>query len=391
MNRKRGLGALIAVALGVTAAVAVSSATARSGSPASAASAGTALVKCGNTMSIGFLYPKTGPAASLGKPQGDWANWYIRTKKGGRKYRLVQEDTQLGGPQSPAEAVKGAQALTGSANLLGVAGPAGSQEVVATTPIFKGAGLGFVSGSATRTTLTDGSRAGNFFRTVPPDAQQSTDVSNYMTSKLNVKSAYIIDEQNAYSTGLADEVQAKLKAKGVDVTRESVNNQTQPDYSSLIAKIPSSTGVVYLPWQLPPRAQAFGRQMKQAGKGSVKLFGSDGLFDPLFSGLGSNVYDSFFPIDPKAPQLKAFMKAHGGNNEAFGIPTYGAVQVVATAIDNACKNGTASRAEVRNQIGKMNIKTSILGIPLSFTKNGDVKRRKFPIYHSVNGKFVRVT
>ena len=342
-------------------------------------------------MTIGFLYPKTGPAASLGKPQGDWASRYVTTKKGGRKYRLQVGDTQLGGPQSPAEAVKAAQSIASSSNVLGVVGPAGSQEVVATTPVFKNAGLAFVSGSATRTTLTDGSRRSFFFRTAPPDAQQSTDVANYMTGKLKARSAFIIDEQNAYSTGLADEVGAKLKAKGVNVTRESVNNQTQPDYSSLIAKIPSSVGVVYLPWQLPPRAQAFGRQMKQLGKSSVKLFGSDGLFDPLFSGLGSNVYDSFFPIDPKAAELRAFVRAHKGNNEAFGIPSYAAAQVVGRAIDTACKNGTATRAEVRGAIAKMNISKSILGIPLSFTKNGDVKRRKFPIYHSVNGKFVRVT
>ena len=212
-----------------------------------------------------------------------------------------------------------------------------------------------------------------------------------MTKNLKVSRVYIIDEQNAYSTGLADDVGAKLKAKGVGVTRESVNNQTQPDYSSLIAKIPSNTSVVYIPWQLPPRAQAFGRQMKQAGKGSIKLFGSDGLFDPLFSGLGSNVYDSFFPIDLKSKVLKSFAKKHGGNQELFGAPSYAAAQVLGTALDKACKNGTATRAEVRGIVKKTNIRKSLLGIPLSFDSNGDVRRRKFPIYHSVKGKFVRVT
>jgi len=377
----------------VVAALAFAAAGSGGASTQSPKAASSALVSCGKTMTVGFLYPKTGPAASLGKPQFDWTDYYVKTKKTKPKLKLQVEDTQLGGPQSPAQAVTGAQAVTPSSNILGVVGPAGSQEVVATAPVFKGGGLVFLSGSATRTSLTVGSPVarGYFYRTVPPDAQQSTDVVNYMTAKLKVSRVYIIDEQNAYSTGLADDVGAKLKAKGVNVTRESVNNQTQPDYSSLIAKIPGNTSVVYIPWQLPPRAQAFGRQMKQAGKGSIKLFGSDGLFDPLFAGLGSNVYDSFFPIDLKSKTLKAFAKKHGGNQELFGAPSYAAAQVLGRALDKACKNGTATRAEVRGIVKKTNIRKSLLGIPLSFDKNGDVKRRKFPIYHSVKGKFVRVT
>jgi len=385
---RKAVFALLTAALSL---IAVSSGATGTQTPKAASSA---LVKCGGTVTVGLLYPKTGPAASLGKPQFDWAAYYAATKKTKPKLKFRVEDTQLGGPQSPAQAVTGAQAITPSSNILGVVGPAGSQEVVATSPVFKGGGLGFISGSATRTTLTQGGSPvarGYFFRTVPPDAQQSSDVVNYMTSKLRVSSVYVIDEQNAYSAGLADEVGAKLKAKGVNVTRESVNNQTQPDYSSLIAKIPSSTSVVYIPWQLPPRAQAFGRQMKQAGKGSIKLFGSDGLFDPLFSGLGSNVYDSFFPVDLKSKVLKAFTRKHGGQQELFGAPSYAAAQVLGTAVDKACKNGTATRGEVRGLIARSNIKTSLLGIPLSFDRNGDVKRKKFPIYHSVNGKFVRVT
>jgi branched-chain amino acid transport system substrate-binding protein len=356
--------------------------------------ASTQLIRCGGTVTVGLLYPKTGPAASLGKPQFDWAAFYAATKKTKPKMKFRVADTQLGGPQSPAQAVTGAQAIAPSSNVLGVVGPAGSQEVVATAPVFRNAGLAFVSGSATRTTLTIGGTPvarGYFYRTVPPDAQQSTDVVNYMVSKLKVARVYVIDEQNAYSAGLADEVGAKLKARNVTVTRESVNNQTQPDYSSLIAKIPSNTSVVYIPWQLPPRAQAFGRQMRQAGKGSIKLFGSDGLFDPLFAGLGSNVYDSFFPIDLKSKILRAFARRHGGQQELFGAPSYAAAQVLGTALDKACKNGTATRAEVRKLVAKTNIKKSLLGIPLSFTRNGDVKRRNFPIYHSVGGKFVRVT
>jgi hypothetical protein len=120
--------------------------------------------------------------------------------------------------------------------------------------------------------------------------------------------------------------------------------------------------------------------------------GSDGLFDPAFSGLGSNVYDSFFPLNPQDKRVKAFKKLHGGASELFGAPTYVAAQVVTGAVDRACKNGTASRAEVRAQIRKTKIskKSSLLGLPVGFDRNGDMVKKPFGIYHSVNGVFVRI-
>src|SRR5881227_3040941 len=355
---------------------------------ATAATADSALVKCGKTRSIGLLAPFTGPAASIGINQVHWANFfksnYNKTHK--KKIKFVNEDTMLGSANGTAEAVKGAQALGSNSAVLGVVGPAGSNEVKATTGALKGAGLGWVSGSATNTTITtDGTRRGFFFRTVPPDSSQSKSVTAYVTGTLKVKRVYIIDDQEAYSTGLADEVQAQLQAKGVTVGRDGVSQQ-QSDFTAIINKIPRDVDVVYLPWQLPPKGQAFGQQMKSLGRASTKLMGSDGLFDPLFSGLGSNVYDSFFPINPSDKRVKAFRKLHGAT-ELFGAPSYVATQVVAGAIDRACANGTASRAEVRAQLRKTKIskKVSLLGLPVAFDRHGDMIKKPFGIYHSVNG------
>jgi len=361
---------------------------------ASPASTGSALVKCGKTRTIGLMAPITGPAASLGQPQVHWAQYYVNSynKTHKTKLKFVKEDTMLGSANGTAEAVKGAQALRSNSSVLGVVGPAGSNEVKATTGALKGAGLGFVSGSATNTQITlDGQRTGYFFRTVPPDSSQSKSVSKFVINTLKVKRVYIIDDQEAYSIGLADEVQAQLKAKGVSVGRDGVSQQ-QSDFTSLINKIPRNTQLVYLPWQLPPKSKAFGQQMKGLGRGGVKLMGSDGLFDPAFSGLGSHVYDSFFPVNPQDKRVAAFAKRHGGKSELFGAPSYMATQVVAGAIDRACKNGTASRAEVRAQIKQTNVssKTSLLGLPLKFDKHGDMVKRPFGIYHSVKGVFVRV-
>ena len=379
--RKRATAIAALLALAALAIVAAASAKVdRAAAPSAAASADARLISCGNTRTMGLLAPFTGPAASLGKFQIDWVRYYVAKynkahKKG--KLRLQNGDTVLGGPGGSAEAVKAAQSL--ASNVLGVVGPAGSQEVRATGATLKNAGLVFVSGSATNTDLTtDGTRTGYFFRTVPPDSAQGASVANFIIKKLKFKRVYIIDDQEAYSTGLADIVQQRLRTAGVTVTRDGVSQQ-QSDFSSLIAKIPRDIQLVYLPWQLPPKGKAFGQQIRAAGKGSIQLMGSDGLFDPDFSGLG-NVYASSFPTSATNPVVKAFKKSHGGDPEYFGAPSYVAAQVVGGAIERACKDGKASRAEVRAQVRKTKLKKTVLGLNVSYNAQGDIKGGQFGIW-----------
>jgi branched-chain amino acid transport system substrate-binding protein len=384
--RRRATAIAALLALAALAIVAAASAKVdREAAPSAVASADTQQISCGKTVTMGMLAPITGPAASLGKLQTDWAKFYVAAhNKVNKKHKLRVQygDTVLGGPGGTAEAVKAAQSL--GSNVLGTVGPAGSNEVRATTATLKNAGLAFVSGSATNTELTtDGTRTGFFFRTVPPDAAQGTSVANFIIKKLKYKRVYIIDDQEAYSTGLADTVQQKLRAAGVTVNRDGVSQQ-QSDFSSLIAKIPRDTQLVYIPWQLPPKGKAFGEQMRSAGKSSIILMGSDGLFDDAFASLG-NVYASSFPTSGTHPVVKAFKKAHGGDPEFFGAPSYVAAQVVGGAIDRACKDGKASRAEVRAQVRKTKLKKTVLGLNVSFNAQGDIKGGQFGIWKANSG------
>jgi branched-chain amino acid transport system substrate-binding protein len=383
MKTKAGI-ALLAIAAAAAVVAAVS--TAATDGAKAPQSAANMVVTCGNTLSIGLAGPFTGAAASIGTQQRSWGRFYASrwnaTHKKGPKLRLVEGDTQL---PNVAEAIKVANTLSSNSAVLGVAGPAGSQEVQDSTSAYKAGGLAFVSGSATRTSLTDGSRAGYFFRVVPTDADQGTSVASYIRNVLKANRVHIIDDQEAYSQGLADEVQSQLKAAGVNVTRDSVAQKTT-SFAGQIAKIGNDVKIVYIPWQLSSDAQAFGQQLRQAGK-TATLFGSDGLFDPTtFKIAGSLV--SFFPVSAKNPLVAAYKRVHGGKPEFFGAPTYEAVHVVADAVIRACKDKRATRAEVRSQLAKTKLKSSLLGIPISFNKNGDIVRRKFGIYKiATNGNY----
>jgi branched-chain amino acid transport system substrate-binding protein len=389
------VAAVVAVAVSILAATAWGSV--KGPAQVQASSLATKTVKCGTTRTIGVAAPLTGDAASIGQQQLRWAKFFVKrwnAAKANRKQKIAikQGDTQLG--VDTAFAVKVAQSFKSNSKVLAVVGPAGSQEVVASTAAYKSGGLGFVSGSATRVSLTDGhtdgNRRGYFFRVVPNDGVQAPTVASYIVNKLKWKRVYVIDDQETYSQGLADGVQNILNGKGVTTKRDSIG-QKDSDFSSVIAKIPSNYQGIYIPWQLAPQAQQFGQQLKAAGKGNIKLFGSDGLFSPDWKIAGS--YDSFFPVSTTDSIVKAYERAHNGNGEFFGAPSYVAAQVDTLAITKACKagHGKTTRAAVRKLIAKTKLKSSILGLPVAFTAGGDLKGGGFGIYQiQANGQFKRV-
>jgi len=399
--------ALVSTLTALTAltALAVAAGTAGGSTPAAASSptaSDTALIRCGRTRTIGIAAPVTGAAASIGSQQARWARYWITRWNRSHtriKFRAVVGDTQL---PDTAQAIQVAERLSSNSQILGVVGPAGSQEVQVSTATFKSGGLGFVSGSATRTSLTtDGTRRGYFFRVVPNDDQQGPRVANYIRQNLGHRRVAIVDAQNSYSTGLSDTVQGLLRGAGVTVQRESVNEADTTDFSSLAARIPANTQSVYIPWQLAPKAQLFGQALRSQGKRAI-LFGSDGLFDPdSFKIPGS--YVSFFPIDLKSPIIAAYRKGPGkGKSELFGLPSYQAAAVVGEAINRACANGSATRAEVRRQINTTNIpkRRSLVGFNIRFVQRprgvlgrGDMETpANFGIYQiNARGVYVRVS
>jgi branched-chain amino acid transport system substrate-binding protein len=373
MLKKIGLVAVLAALISVVVAATASG----SAKPRTLAAA-TATVKCGKRVSIGVAYPATGGVAFLGALQFDWAKTALKRWNGHHKLKikLVQGDTQL--TTNAAANLAVAHSFGSNGKVLAVTGPAGSQEVQDSAGVYRGAGLAPVSGSASRIFLTRAKSGtaretakGFFYRTVPNDGQQGDAVANFIHKDLKKKRIYIIDDEEAYSQGLADQVQQNLKKVGINATRNHVA-QNVSDFSSLIASIPSNTQLVYIPWQQAAEAQTFASQLKQNGKNAI-VMGSDGIDAPgQFEAKGA--YVSGFPVDATNPVYKAFAKAHKGQPEAFGLPTYTSIWANATAIKMACTagHGKTTRKAVRKNLLKVKLtaKQSLLGFPVQFlTKN----------------------
>ena len=365
MFRKLGVLGVMGAAIAVVASTLSGTASAR-------IDRASATINCSNPVAIGVAYPQTGPAASLGALQWDWAvaaRNYWNSTHDVVKITLVQGDTQLAGPSPQATQV--ANAFANNAAIAAVTGPAGSQEQQDTAAIWVGAGLAPVSGSSTRVKLTRGSpretTQGYFFRTVPNDGAQGQKVAYYIVSKLHRTKVLIIDDQEAYSTGLALQVKKNLRAAGVTVFRNSIS-QSETNFSAVINSIPTGTQLIYIPWQLASQAQNFYTQLRNAGK-TQTVFCSDGTDDPsTFHGTGS--YVSTFPYSQTNPNVVDFAAAHGGSVESFGIPTWTSVLVNATAIQKQCSlhGGSVTRTQVRLQIPTtlLPASKSLLGFGIRF-------------------------
>jgi branched-chain amino acid transport system substrate-binding protein len=329
--------------------------------------------------SVGMEGPLTGPVAVLGQEQLHFAQLALAKDNLANKTKIsiVQGDTQL----NPAQATTVTQQFTSNSKIVAVVGPAGSQEVEAVGPLMARAGLPFISGSATATALTTG-KYPTFFRTVSNDGVQGPQDAHYIINNLHPKALMIVDDQEAYSTGLVSAMMPIFKAAGIKVDHESVS-QKLTDFSSLVAKVTPATTVVVLPWQVASNAQQFGRNLAQQHKKAV-IFGTDGLFSPGTFSINGSYVSSFGPditAIPADAAIAAAAKAKYGNFGTFGPPVYAAQHVIDEAIASVCKSGqTPSRANVLAAIKNTNEATTILSQPIKFTSSGDVVNGKFFLF-----------
>jgi ABC-type branched-subunit amino acid transport system substrate-binding protein len=345
---------------------------------------------------IAVTGPFTGPAASAGIDQRNWADLFITYWNTGKAIPgvpkttkrvplvAIHADTQL----NPQTAATVAVQLRSNPAVVLVNGFSGSQENVAGGPILRRGNLAFVSGSATRASLTDPKTAdghvlsnGYFHRVVPNDNFQGAVDVAFMMKKLGIKSGdevMTVDQAEAYSVPLISLMSSALTKAGVKVDRES-QPASQTDFTSLAQKaVAEKAKAVAFAGQVASNAQLFLQQLKADGF-TGKWISTDGTFDSTkFTVPGA--YISTFSLDihnvkSAATIVAAYKKRFNQDTISFGVPTWVAVQTMAMAISNACAThrGRITRTTARLALNKVSLKTSIIGRPIAFTKAGDVK------------------
>jgi branched-chain amino acid transport system substrate-binding protein len=374
--------------LGALALAGCGSSSKSSSSTTSASSGGSSSKTC--NASVGFEGPITGPVAMLGAEQLHFAQLAASQDNtaNATNITIVQGDTQL----QPAQATTVTQQFVANSKILAVVGPAGSQEVEAVGPLFGRAGIPFISGSATNAALTSG-KAPTFFRVVSKDSVQGPQDAHYIVSTLHPKSLMIVDDQEAYSTGLVSAMTPIFKSAGISVDHESVSQKTT-DFSSLVSKVTPQTSVIVLPWQVAANAQQLGRNLAEQHKNAV-IFGTDGLFSPGTFTINGAYVSSFGPDIRAIPADASIVTAANAKSPGFGTfgpPVFAAQHVIDEAISSVCKGGQSpSRSNVLAAIKQTNEPTSILGQPIKFDAHGDLVSGKFFLFKiNAKGKYTLI-
>lgn len=358
------------------------------------------------TAGIAYAGPLTGGAAFLGADQHNWMKLFISYWNSGKRIpgvpasmKRVKLVDALDGDSGldPQKAATVAAQIVGNSKVLGLVGFAGSNENLGGMPVLIRGGVPAVSGSATLDSLTDGKtlKPGYFFRVVPNNSAQASLGVAFMLKNLGLKSGdkvMVVDDAEAYGIGIANAAQFRMKGAGVSVDRES-QDQKNTDYSALAQKaVAEGVKIVYAPTQLASDSQLFAQQLKASGyKG--QFFATDGSFDNT-SFTFPGAYVSFFATD--IYQLKAVhsivhdFAAKYGKTTPFGAPSWVAAQAIAMAISQSCADGKTSRAEVRLNLAKVKMATSLLGHPIAFTRNGDVATGGVTVFQIQPGKVYKL-
>jgi branched-chain amino acid transport system substrate-binding protein len=346
---------------------------------------------------VAVLTVLTGPAASVGSEQRNWAKLAVDEFNkaggvGGVQVEMVDGDTEF----DPAKTVLAAERLIADTGVYGIVGPESSQNCAATAQAFEKAGLAYISPSCTKPDLSEKGYK-TFFRVVPRDDVQAPADAVFMAKDLAAKSVYIIDDQSVYSVGLAAEAEKKLKELGVTkIKRESIS-QKDSDFSALLTRIKSEApDVLYTPIQLAAQGAQIAKQMRELGV-KIKLVGTDGLFSPDdfikgAEGATEGAYVSQFAPDVHyLKEAEATWKAYEaqyGKFGAYGPPSYESMAVLLDAVKRAYdKDGQLTRANVLREVAATKDRAGILGFKVTFNAKGDATGSAFYIFKVVGDHF----
>jgi branched-chain amino acid transport system substrate-binding protein len=288
--------------------------------------------------------------------------------------------------------------------VLGIVGPMNSGVVLGSVQGLQSASppLPFVSESASNVKVTDSGWSVAHRVNARDDAQGPAD-GKWMIDK-GAKKVYVMDAKSDYSTGLADQTEAYLKAKNIPTKRDSVKAGTK-DFSTVITNLKAfGADWVYFADE-GPEAAPFVSQMKQQGLTigqNIQFLGTDGEEDSSIittsQGAYLGAYATNITADPAgvagsaaAAYVAAFKAAYGADSVGKAGPFYGsayeAAQVLLQAIKKSpVNNGKIKREDVISHLASDTFDT-VFG-SVKFNSKGDVSGGGIYVYQAKGTEMV---
>ncbi len=336
---------------------------------------------------VGLAGPFTGPDASFGQQFRLGAEMAVNDLNShggvlGQQLKLIEGDDQC----DPKQAVAVANQLAGD-KVAVVIGHFCSGSSIPASSVYAEENIVMISPGSTNPQLTEAGRP-NVFRTCGRDDQQGEIAGAFIATHYPHARIAIIDDRQAYSEGLANEVRKQLHASGVTETLDDKLTPGEKDYAALVTKLKRAHIDFLYYGGYQAEAGLLVRQLHQQGMDHTPLMSGDAIVTRDFwsiTGASGNGTLMTFPPDPalnaaNTALVGRFQQQTGAPPEGYTLYTYGTVQAWAAAVQQA---GTTETKAVETELHKANLPT-VLG-DLSFDAKGDVRAPGYVIYEWRDG------
>src|SRR5579864_1183966 len=202
-----------------------------------------------NVIKIGADLPVSGADASDGVPTKNGVLLAVQDANRlnlapGFTFEADPLDDAVNGVHDPAQGAKNIQALAGDPAVVGIVGPFNSNVAQAEIPLSNTLGIALISPANTNPDLTKGPKALElrrqnpdaitYFRVCATDDIQGPVGADYAAKTLHLRRAYVVDDNETYGKGIADQWAARFIADGGTVLSHQHLTPSQTDFHALL-------------------------------------------------------------------------------------------------------------------------------------------------------------
>lgn len=281
----------------------------------------------------------------------------------GKQIKLITEDNQ----GKPSETQTVVQKLINRDKVVAIIGEVASSRSKAGAPICQAAKIPMITPASTNPEVT--SIGDYIFRVCFIDPFQATVMSKFAINSMKVKKvALLIDQKNAYSTGLADNFKQVFTSMGGEIVEEQKYSAGDKDFKAQLTAIKAKNPeAVFIPGYYTD-VNLISIQAREIGL-TCPLFGSDGWeSEKLTEGKAKDALEgSFFSThvsaDDPSPKVQDFIKKYKAKYskepDAMSFLAYDAGMILFDAIKRA---GTTEGDKVRNQLAQTKDYNGVTGV-----------------------------
>ncbi|HMQ70569.1 MAG TPA: ABC transporter substrate-binding protein [Ignavibacteria bacterium] len=305
----------------------------------------------------------------------------------GKQVKLITEDNQ----GKPSETQTVVQKLINRDKVVAIIGEVASSRSKAGAPICQAAKIPMITPASTNPEVTT---IGDYiFRVCFIDPFQATVMSKFAINSMKVtKVALLVDQKNAYSTGLAENFEQIFKGMGGEITDIQKYSAGDKDFKAQLTSIKAKNPeAIFIPGYYTD-VNLISIQAREIGL-TCPLFGSDGWeSEKLTEGKAKDALEgSFFSThvstDDPSPKIQEYIKKYKAkyNKEpdAMSFLAYDAGMILFDAIKKA---GNTEGVNIKNELAKTKDYPGITGV---ITINEDRNAIKPAVVLEVkDGKFV---